>query len=178
MKIFVIAGKSGSGKGEVAKIIQEYYIYKLKKCVITGFSKYLKVFAKEMTEWNGEDNKKPRDFLQQFGDEIRNHDKLFLIRRMIEDINIYENNFDVVIISDARFPEEIEEMKDNFDDVTSICVENQFSQSKLTLEQQSHITEIALETYDEFDYTIANDDLSSLKDKVFNILKGLDDDES
>ena len=33
MKIFVVGGKSGSGKGEVAKMIEEYYIYKLKKAV-------------------------------------------------------------------------------------------------------------------------------------------------
>ena len=30
MKIFVVGGKSGSGKNEVAKMIEEFYIYKLK----------------------------------------------------------------------------------------------------------------------------------------------------
>ena len=29
MKIFVVGGKSGSGKNEVAKMIEEFYIYKL-----------------------------------------------------------------------------------------------------------------------------------------------------
>ena len=45
MKIFVVGGKSGSGKNEVAKMIEEFYIYKLKKCVTTEFSKYIKLFA-------------------------------------------------------------------------------------------------------------------------------------
>ena len=88
MKIFVVGGKSGSGKNEVAKMIEEYYIYNLKKCVITEFSKYLKVFAKELTDWDGVSQAKPRDFLQEFGEVIRNYDKSFCTKRMIEDIEI------------------------------------------------------------------------------------------
>ena len=174
MKIFVIGGKSGSGKGEIAKFIKEYYIYKLKKVVITSYTKYLKLYAMELTDWNGEEGNKPRGFLQEFGDKIRLRDKYFFTKRMIEDINIYDGVADVVIISDARMPWEIEEIKDNFEDVTSIYVENQFSESKLTIKEQSHITETAFETYDEFDYTIANDDLAQTKDKIFKILEGLD----
>ena len=41
MNIFVIGGKSGSGKNEVAKMVNEFYIYKLKKCVTTEVSKYI-----------------------------------------------------------------------------------------------------------------------------------------
>ncbi len=174
MKIFVVGGKSGSGKNEVAKMIEEYYIYKLKKCVITEFSKYLKVFAKELTDWDGVSQAKPRDFLQEFGGIIRNYDKRFFTKRMIEDIEIYKNVVDVVVISDARLPLEFEDMKNNFDDVTSILVVNQFSPSKLTIKQQSDITETALENYDEFDYIIANDKLEETKNKVFKILEGLE----
>lgn len=174
MKIFVVGGKSGSGKNEVAKMIEEFYIYKLKKCVITEFSKYLKLFAVELTDWDGVSQDKPRDFLQSFGAKMRAYDKYFLTKRMVEDIALYEGYADVVIISDARLPEEMEEMKENFDDVTSILVINQFAQSKLTLAQQSDITETALEDYEELDYIIANDDLTVLKDKVFKILEGLE----
>ena len=39
MKVFLVGGKSGSGKNEVARLIEEYYTYKLKKCAITEFSK-------------------------------------------------------------------------------------------------------------------------------------------
>jgi len=93
---------------------------------------------------------------------------------MIEDIEIYKNVVDVVVISDARLPLEFEDMKNNFDDVTSILVVNQFSPSKLTIKQQSDITETALENYDEFDYIIANDKLEETKNKVFKILEGLE----
>lgn len=174
MKIFVIGGKSGSGKGEVAKMIKEYYIYKLQDCVITEFSKYLKNFAVELTDWDGVSANKPRDFLQEFGNKIRKYDKHFFTSRMIEDIAIYENVCDIVIISDARMPEEFDELKANFDDVTSILVENQFALSKLTIPQQAHITETALENYNNFDYIIANDDLKNTKEKVFKMLEELE----
>ena len=172
MKIFLVAGKSGSGKGEVAKFIKEYYIYKLKKCFITEYSKYLKLFAKELTDWDGISANKPRDFLQQFGSQIRNYDKYFFTKRMIEDIEAYRlANVDVVVVADVRMPEEIDEIRENYDDVCAIYVVNQFSRSNLTVAQQSHITENALNDYDDFDYVIANDDKKILRDKVFKILE-------
>ena len=98
---------------------------------------------------------------------------------MIEDINIYQiAGVDIVIIADARMPEEFEEMKENYDDVYSILVENQFSLSKLTTEQQAHITETALENYNEFDVTFANDDLMVLKDKIFKYLEGVENEKT
>jgi ABC-type sugar transport system substrate-binding protein len=71
-------------------------------------------------------------------------------------------------------PGEISEMKENFDNVYSIYIENQFAPSKLTIEEQSDVTETALETYPDFDLIIANDDIKTLKDKVFDYLKGLE----
>ena len=71
-------------------------------------------------------------------------------------------------------PLEFEDMKENFNEAVSILVINQFSKSNLTIEEQSDITERALENYDEFDYIIANDDLEKTKEKVFKILEGLE----
>jgi len=172
MRIFVIAGKAGSGKGEVAKFIKEYYIYKMENSVITGYSKYLKSFAMEMTDWDGQNGTKPRKFLQNFGSKIRNYDRNYFTRRMIEYVNVYElGDVSNVIIEDARMPEEIDRLKENYDNVYSIYVVNQFAPSKLSIEEQTHITEIALEDYDDFDYTIANDSLDELKTKVFNYFR-------
>ena len=176
MKIFVVAGKAGSGKSLVAKYINEYYIYKLENCVVTNYSKYLKNFAVELTDWDGISENKPRKFLQDFGSLVRNYNKDFLTKRMIEDINIYEQyGIDTVIIGDARMPEEIEALRENFDNVYSLYVENQFAPSKLSVEEQAHITEIALENYNDFDYTLANDgSTDDLKDKVFKYLEGIE----
>ncbi len=173
MRIFLIAGKAGSGKGEVAKIIKEYYIYKLEKCVITEYSKPLKKFAQELTDWDGNPNTKPRKYLQDLGDQIRKIDSKYFINKMLDDLKIYETLTDNLVISDVRMPDEIEDIKLNYDNVYSICVENQFGASKLSVEEQAHITETALEDYAEFDYILANDSYDNLKDKVFKFLEGI-----
>ncbi len=172
MEIYLVAGKSGSGKGEVAKIIKEYYLAAGKKPIITGFSKYLKMYAKEIIGWDGNDPK-PRKFLQDLGVTIReNMDMpLFFVNRMIEDIKVYELYFDVVIIDDVRLPIELEELKKNFANVRSMYVVNQFALSKLTLEEQMHVTETALEDYDDFDITIVNDNIEKLDDRVIAFIE-------
>lgn len=171
MKIYLIAGKSGSGKNTVAQVIQKYYQNQNQKVIITEYSKYLKLYAKEILNWAGEEPK-PRKFLQDLGVTIRDNlgeDKL-LVNRLLEDILVYKLYFDIVIISDVRYPEEITEIKAKYPDTTSIYVINQFAPSKLTLEEQMHITEIALEEYTDFDLTIINDDLTKLPEKVYNFL--------
>jgi len=172
MKIFLVAGKAGSGKGEVAKIINEYYLAKKKKPFITEFSKYLKMYAEEILNWDGKDPK-PRAFLQNLGVTIReNMDMpLFLINRMLEDLKVYELYYDVVIISDVRLPQEVEEIKKKFNDVSSIYVINQFGASSLSLDEQKHITETALENYSNFDVTITNDNLNVLDNRVIAFLE-------
>lgn len=173
MRIFVIAGGSGSGKGEVSRLIKEFYTYKLENSVITEYAKYLKGFAVELSDWDGNPNTKPRRYLQELGDKIRKYDKKFFINRMIEDLKLYEEFVDNVIVEGARFPEEIEDIKLNFDNVYSIYVVNQHDSSKLSIEEQSHITETALEDYNEFDYILANDTMESLKEKTFKYLEGI-----
>ena len=139
------------------------------------FSKYLKLYATELTEWDGNPATKPREYLQNIGDLVRSMDSNFLISRMIEDIEVYKNYVQNVIISDVRFPKEIDEMALNYDNVYSIYVDNQFRESTLSLKEQSHPSETSLETYPDFDLSIANDsDLNSLKDKVFKFLEGIE----
>ena len=175
MKIYLVAGKSGSGKGEVAKIIKEYYLSIGKKAIITEFSKYVKMYAKGIIEWDGNEPK-PRKFLQDLGVTIReNMDMpLFFVNRMIEDIKVYKLYYDVIIIDDVRLPIEIDELKKAFNNVYSMYVINQFEPSKLTLEEQMHITETALENYSNFDVTIVNDNIEKLDNRVIDFIEGVE----
>jgi hypothetical protein len=94
----------------------------------------------------------------------------FFTDRMLDDIKVYEQFADVVVVDDVRLPGEIEVIKEVYDDVTSILVINQFGDSKLTVEEQVHPTETALENYDKFDYTVINSDPNKLREDVFKIL--------
>ena len=103
MKIFLIAGKAGSGKHNVATFIKEYFIYQKQETVITGYSKYLKLFAEEIIGWDRNENEKPRKFLQDLGVQIRTNLGMpdFFTDRMLDDITVYEQFADVVVVDDV-----------------------------------------------------------------------------
>ncbi len=171
MKIFLISGSTESGKNEVARLIKEYYIYNYKKCAITGFGKYIKNFVSELTDWDGNMlTAKISDF-QMIGKKIREINPDFLIDNMIKDMSVYEGFVDNVIISDVMLPREIDALKNVFDEVYSINVENQFKQSDLTVSELIDLTEIALDNYSDFDYNVVNENLDVLKEKIFKIME-------
>lgn len=171
-KIYILTGKAQSGKNETANIIKEYFEHKNKKVIITSYAKYLKDYAKEITNWNGEENTKPRELLQQLGVELikNNIDKKMLIKRMKEDIKVYEYFFDIIIISDARFASEIEDIKKQSKNVTVIKIEGK--ENNLTKEQKQHITEKALDNYNKYDYIIENKTTKeNLRKQIENIME-------
>ena len=175
MRVFLIAGKAGSGKSEVAKIIKNYYEKLKEKTVITEYSKYLKLYAREMLDWDGNNQNKPRDFLQEMGLFIRENlkQKDLLIKRMKTDMLVYEHFFKNVVISDVRYPEEIILMKEDYPKAISILVVNDLEDSPLTIKQARHKTEHALDNYEGFDYVIHNQFEQNLKNEVYEILEEL-----
>ena len=169
VRIFIVCGKAGSGKNEVAKIIKN----NLSKTVITSLAKYIKLFALEMTEWNGSDDDKPREFLQNMGDTLRSIDSDYLTKRLLEDMKVYEKFYDNVIISDVRLLHELEFFKNCNYDVVSIRVNSKTSKRNLTSDEKLHHTETDLDSYDNFDYVINNEFDDRLEDNVIEILEGL-----
>ena len=178
MRIFLICGKAGVGKNEVANIINEYYNTKHQSTVITGFSKYIKIFAKEVLNWDGNEDSKPRDFLQNLGQNARKLiDENIFVDRMLEDLQIYQTLVDNVIISDVRLKNEIFWIKHNYKNVYVIRVNKDIDNLKSY--QKKHNTEIALDKYKKFDYIIDNNQTTKeLKEKVLDILKEVDKNES
>lgn len=154
-KIFIISGKAGSGKDEVAGIIKSFY--KEKKCKKLSYAYYLKQYVKDISGWDGSNNTKPRDLLQSIGIDLLKEkiDPQLLIRRLCEDIEVYSYFYDVIIVTDARLIEEIEVPKDKFLNVTTIRIDRNID-NKLSLKQKEHITEIGLDNYNKFDYKIEN----------------------
>jgi len=169
-KKYILTGKAQSGKNVVAQIIKEYYEKQNKKTVILAYAKYLKDYAKEIINWDGKEETKPRELLQQLGVElIKNKiDENLLINRIKEDIEIYSYFFDVIIISDARFISEIENIKDKNTTVINIKgLENNLSEK-----QKQHITETALNNYNQYDYIIENNKtIEELKKQINKIME-------
>ena len=172
-KIFLISGKARSGKGEISNIIENYY--KEKKCITISFAYYLKDYVKRITNWDGSESTKPREMLQQLGIElIKNQiDDKLLINRILQDIEVFSYFYDIIIISDARLIDEIESIKEKYKDSILIRVIREES-NDLTIEQQKHITETALDNYNNFDYIVSNDSYNNLINQVEDILRSVD----
>jgi len=171
-KVYILSGKAKSGKNVVSEIITNYY--KDKKCISISYSYYLKDYIKRITNWNGEEETKPRDLLQQIGIElIKNkiNDKLF-INRLIEDIEVFSYFYDIIIVTDARLIEEIEIPKQKLKNVITIRINRDNIDNNLTDNQKNHITETALDNYNNYDYIIDNNkDYAYLEKEIIKILE-------
>lgn len=172
--IFVISGKARAGKDTTASYINEYAKKQGLKAFNLQYAFPLKNYVMNISGWDGKEETKPRQLLQDLGTLVIREkiDDLFFVKRMIEDIRVYSYYFDVITISDARYPVEIDSIKETFKNVKSIIVKRPGFKSNLTKTQQNHVSELALDNYDKFDYEIINDgSLEELKDKVNKTIK-------
>lgn len=170
-KIFILSGKARSGKTETAKIIENYF--KEKKCITISFAYYLKDYIKRITGWDGSENTKPRELLQNLGIELikNNIDDKLLINRVLQDVEVFSYFYDIIIISDARLVDEIEFIKNKYPNSISIRITNN-DNNNLTEEQKNHITETGLNNYNRFDYFV-NNDYANLEKEIENILRSV-----
>lgn len=174
IKIYVIAGKARQGKTTIANMINKYCQGNDMKSINLAFAHQIKEYAKKITDWDGRDETKPRELLQQLGtDLIRQEiDNEFFINRVIEDIKVYSYFFDVVTIDDARFDLEINRIKENFSNATIIKVIRPDSDNILG-NLSSHATEKGLTDDSLYDIIIENDGtLKDLEEKIKLIMEG------
>jgi hypothetical protein len=174
MKVFIISGKARSGKSTVSELIKKYYENIGLKTIILAYGRYIKMYAKDVSDWDGSDETKPRELLQFLGTEVIRHkiDKDFFVKRIVDDINIYSNFMDVAIISDARFVDEIEYPKNHFKDSVTINILKTNLNTDLTDKEQVHLSETSLDEYNKYDYVIYNDGtIEELEEKIINIIK-------
>lgn len=176
MKIILIGGKANSGKDSTAEYIDEYYRNKGLDVVNIQIAFYIKMYAKEIAKWDGDNETKPRQLLQDLGTELirKQIDEYFFIKRIIQDIDIYSRYFDVITISDGRMPEEFEEITKAYPETVTVHITRPGYVSHLTKTQKAHATEALVDDI-KYDYDIVNDGtLDDLKDKAVKLCKKLD----
>lgn len=175
--IFIISGKAGTGKTTSANMIKDYLKSKGQNSVVTSYSKYIKMYAKEITTWDGNEEIKPREILQELGGVIRHYlnKKDFFLKRLDEDIDLYKLFAKACVIDDARLPEEIEYFKRKYQrSVISVHIERPNFKTELSEREMTHETEQGLDNYSVYDYTIVNDGtLEDLRIKVYAMTKGM-----
>lgn len=180
MKIYLISGRACNGKDTMSKIIKNEYDLLDKKVCFIQLMRPLKWLLKDYFDWDGSEETKPREQLQKMGTELI-REKLnmptYFIDRLIENILILRDYYDVFLVTDVRLPIEIELIKKCFCNTVSINIIRDNFESDLTTKQKVHYTETALDDYSEFDYVIINRTLEELKASVKKIVSEVENNE-
>lgn len=168
MNLIILSGKAGSGKDTVASMLKSKLTG---RTILLSYAHYLKMYAKNVVGWDGSEDTKPRTFLQDVGDLVKEIDHNFLINRVIEDIEVYKHYFDNIIITDARFQDEIELPKQKYH---GIVIRINGNYNNLDEIQRRHNTETSLDNYNNYDYIIFNNGtIKELENKVEVVMEEL-----
>ncbi len=98
----------------------------------------------------------------------------FFIKRIIDDIKVLSYFVDIITISDARLPEELDEVAKAYTNTTKINIIRPEFDNNLNQKENMHRTETSLNDYKDYTYEIINDDtLDALENKIIDIIKEL-----
>lgn len=174
MKVYVIGGQAKCGKNTFGEYLREQLKdYGYKPCVM-HITEPLYGYARNYFQWNGNEQEKPREFLQKMGFDIireKMGKKNFLLNRLYEDIEILSNFFDVFIITDARMKDEFESIKNKYLDVVTIKLTRQNYNDNLTEEEREHVTEKEIASFNDFDYIVENTGFKDMNNKALEIVR-------
>lgn len=173
MKIFILTGKAKTGKTTFGNYLREELKQLGYKPCVMQLTNPLYSYAANYFDWDPNSEEKPREFLQKMGTDIIKEKlgkKTFLLDRLNEDIEILKDFFDTFIITDIRYPEEIDYFKKKYKNVCSIKLLRSDYEDNLTDDERKHITETAMDNIDNFNYILENQSLLSLKNTAHSIV--------
>lgn len=164
MKVIAISGKAEHGKDYAAEIFKGEFERNGKKVLIAHFADVLKWTCSKYLEWDGKKDEFGRTLLQDAGSDFRIRDQNFFCNFLVTVLKVCSRKYDVVIIPDVRFENEIECLKENFDTVTVQVIRPGYK-NHLTADQRVHSSETELDNYP-FDYKLFNDGEDLLKKTI------------
>lgn len=173
MMVITLSGKAESGKDTVATTLK----YRLEdigySVLICHYADLLKFICRNYFDWDGNKNPEGRSLLQRVGtDTIRSVNPNYWVDFVKDILHFFPNEWDFVLIPDCRFPNEIEEMKQDLDTI-SVRITRPDYENHLTEEQRQHPSETALDDF-KFDYEITNPgSLGGLTSEINNFVDDL-----
>lgn len=170
MKVILISGHAQNGKDTVASLLENELTTSGRKVLVAHYADLLKYICKTLFNWNGEKDEDGRRLLQYVGtDVIREKKPSYWVDFISDMLELFGDNWDYVLIPDTRFPNEVEGIAEKFDSIHIRVVRENFV-SPLTLEQQMHPSETALDGYDP-DVLIYNDgSIKDLKETIHHLI--------
>lgn len=170
MKIITMSGKAEAGKSYTANIIKNYYEDHGISVAIINFAWVLKHLAHDFYDWDGTKSEVGRSILQNLGNAIREKDKNFFVNSTINIIKALSWDFDVFIIDDTRYLNEINTIKEQFE-CTTVKVIRDGHINSLTDAQKKHSSETELDDY-MFDVYLQNNSEDNYKNYVLELIQG------
>lgn len=177
-RIILFSGKAQAGKDTFANVIKEILEEQGERVVIIHYADYLKFLCKSYFGWDGEKDDAGRTILQRIGtDVIREIEPDFWVDSVIKFIELFEHEFDFVLIPDTRFPNEIVKMEEKFGYsvistwITRLDENGERFNNSLSEEQKRHKSETALDWYLDFSYSFVNQHMHEIREKVVSFLK-------
>lgn len=171
MKVICISGKAQNGKDTTASFLKDLLETDGYSVLITHYGDLLKYICKSFFDWDGNKDEDGRSLLQHVGTNvIRSKHPDYWVKFVADIIGFFDDKWDYVLIPDCRFPNEVDYMKDMGFDVVHLRVVRPNFESPLTLEQQNHPSETALDDVIP-DYYIHNEgSLEDLLDAVSTLI--------
>ena len=178
----IISGKAGSGKDTVAQFMKEELEKHGKRVLIIHYGDAVKWVLRDFFNWDGKKDAVGRTLLQRIGtDVVRAQFPNFWTGIVVGLLEAFEpySDFDVALVPDARFPNEVDIALENLHNCVAVRINRcnadgtEWINPNLTEEQRNHPSETSLDTF-AFDYVIHNDEgLNTLEESAKTILTDL-----
>lgn len=171
MQVILISGKAQHGKDTTANELRDILEERGESVLVTHYADLVKYICKQFFAWDGNKDEYGRSLLQYVGtDIVRKKRPNFWIDFIIDILKLFPDEWDYVIIPDARFPNEVNSMKDTFG-AHHIRVFRPDFASPLSEEQQKHPSETALDYCVADLYLVNNGSVEDIRTKLTNWLE-------
>ena len=163
MKVILLSGKARSGKNTAAEMILREYTG-----IPFAFADDIKRVAYNYFGWHGEKDELGRKLLQDIGTTGRNYNRDIWANKVVDKIQECSSDNQLAVVTDTRYPNEIQRIKHVFSDVVTIRI------TRGSVEKLKHPSETALDQWTDWDYLVENNgNLEEFQRKILEIMEGI-----
>ena len=161
-----MSGKARSGKDTAAKVILKKYTG-----ATFAFADEVKRVAYKHFGWHGGKDELGRKLLQDIGTTGRNYNRDIWANKAVDRIqewSLFSSDNQLAVVTDTRYPNEIQRIKHEFSDVVTIRI------IRDSVEKLKHHSETALDQWTDWDYIVENNgSLEEFQKKILDTMEGI-----